>query len=169
MLMKKKSAAMAQHIRWLTGVTCLLAYLCGSLGALPELCALAASLDRSHTPFFAVRDSGTTLVLSHARIGVSSVANGSHRHGIIARGLCVLANADSSSPDHRLEFVSCGKIEAPKGDVGSSTRTPSSTSVPLPPLPFSSRAVDDSFPPHSITSLAISESLLSTRHTVLLL
>jgi hypothetical protein len=167
--MMKRNAAILPQVRWFAGVVCLVAYLCGASGALPELCALAASSDRSHTPFFAVRDSGMTLVLSHARNGVSNVAKVPHRHGIIARGLCVLANPNSISSDHRVEFASCGTLESPQGKVRLTTPTTQPTSVLLPPPLINPLAAEASFFRQIQTSSGISESLLSTRFTVLLI
>lgn len=93
------------------GLVCLLTFLCGASGALPELCTLAASLDRSHTPMVGARDNGLVLVLSHVK-GASAAATAWHRHSVVARGLCLLAKQNSAWADHRLEFASVSVSES---------------------------------------------------------
>ena len=93
-----------QWMRCAFGMICLLAYLSAAAGILPELCALAASFDRSHKALVGICDGARVLVLSH---GPSLTAE-SHQHGLIAQFLCVLAKQDGALRDHRIEFAACG-------------------------------------------------------------
>jgi hypothetical protein len=167
-LAMERTRSTIQWSKWFSAFVCLLTYLTGASGMLPEFCALAAKLDGSHTPLIGAQVSQTVLVLSHSKNGVPMSNQVSQQHGLIARCLCVLANQNSTQRDHRLEFASCG--------VSVNTQNEIKFGIPTSELPS---AFDGSLCRSIVVGVAAifgSErgiiqppaSLLSTRTTVLL-
>lgn len=167
-LVMKRRRPTIQCGRAMAGLVCLLAFLCGASGALPELCALAASLDRSHTPLVGARDNGLVLVLSHVKRGASAATTPRHRHGVVARGLCLLANQNSTQADHRLEFASVGVSESARPGLKLAARAAPGVAVfncfARAPLPMGKLVA----PVRTFAPSCPSHPLLSTRFTVLL-
>jgi hypothetical protein len=146
---------------------CLLAFLCGASGALPELCALVASFDRSHSPIVGARDAGLVLILSHAKNRTNAASTTPHRHGVVARGLCLLANQNPTQTDHRLEFAPGGVSEISQSSFKLAARSAGADSIfnclALSAVPsVNTSGFWTHAPPCS------PDSLLSTRFTVLL-
>jgi len=94
------------------GLVCLLAVLAGPAGILPALLAAGAALEGSHTVHLSRVEGTCHLVLSHERgtTGCSGYdarhnpGSGIHRHGIVARALCLLAEPAGVEPDHVADF-----------------------------------------------------------------
>ena len=151
----------------LASLVCLLAFLCGASGVLPELCALMASFDRSHSPLIGAREAGLVVILSHAKNRTPAAPNTPHRHSVVARGLCLLANQNPTQTDHRLEFATGGVSDV------------SQTSLKLAPRSVCAYSIFNCLALSAIPSVNTSgfwtharacspDSLLSTRFTVLL-
>lgn len=155
--------------RWFAGFACLLTFLSGASGVLPELCALTASLDRSHTPQTDIQAGGFVLVLSHGKNRAPGNANVIHHHDVVASWLCVLANPNSFGPDHRLEFRSCGTIETFQSRVKLAALTTQSPEVFDSPPRSSPVAARFLFSQAGPKPTGTPESILSTRFTVLLI
>jgi len=148
--------------RLLAGILCLLAYSAGSSGTLPGLCALTASLDSSHRARIELADDAFTVVLSHGqKVGGDPSL---HRHGTVARWLCVLADQHSAGADHRLQFRSGGTSESP--DKGLKVDR-SATALPLECLTLLKPEVTANAA--CGVASATAGSLLSTRSTILLI
>jgi hypothetical protein len=148
-------------------VFCLLAYLLGASGALPELCALAASLDTSHAPLIGVGGDGPVLVLRHQKNAVSATSPVTHRHGIVARYLCALAKENGAQRDHRLEFAPCTVSERPERAAKFSAPAIQVKSFDC-PFHVGHASAETAVSRTRPDSLPRSDSLLSTRFTVLL-
>ena len=165
--MKGRHAKLLQS-RWVAGVFCLLAYLGSGSGVLAEVCSLAATLDQSHQAMVGVHQNARVLLLRHSQDGNSGAVALSHRHGLIAGSLCLLANQNSSQKDHRLEFAPCSVTENPQSKPNVSTATARVTPAvgfTVPVSLVSAKAallLPDQRPP------ALANSLLSTRVIVLL-
>ena len=164
----ERTQSIFQWSRWRSAFVCLLTYLSSASGALPELCALAASLDRSHTPLIGACGSEAVLVLSHSKDVLPRSEQVSQRHSFVTRCLCLLENQSAPQRDHRLEFASCGASESAQKGVR--------ITLPITALPLAfegalcSGAVA-SAAVHSIFDRGIihqTASLVSTRTTVLL-
>lgn len=95
--------------RW-GAVVCLLAHLLGGAGILPSVLLLAALCDSSHVPAIGLAEDHFDLVLhhwkSHTGLPVTRTPfDQTHRHGLVASYLCVLAAQDPSDLDHHLEVA----------------------------------------------------------------
>jgi hypothetical protein len=95
-------------VRRCAALVCAAAYLLGGMEVLPEFLALGAWLEGSHSVRIALGGDQVTVVLRHERIGSKDVGNSRgatllHRHGPVARVICLL-DSSSATPDHVARF-----------------------------------------------------------------
>ncbi len=101
--------------RRVAAVGCAVAYLAGASETLPQLLALGALLEGSHTVHVS-RDQGQiSIVLSHERGGARERCVGSaalrHRHGPAAHVICFFATHSVSLADHVANFATVSACE----------------------------------------------------------
>lgn len=100
--------------RRLAAVACLLAYLVGGFGLAPEVLALAAWMEGSHTVAVGAGQDEVSIVLKHgytrpavaAAFAEQRAANQPHHHGLASRLVCLIGSAYSPREnDHVASFT----------------------------------------------------------------
>ncbi len=139
---------------------CLLAALMGPAQLLPDLLALGAALENSHTVHVGSDGSGLHLVLSHERgqpgrpdyTPRHHPLDTRHRHGLAAGLLCVLAANDVGEPEHSAFFASGSILELSRNAQATNTPAADSNAWPSCPPPSGTaivlHPVTETSPPH---------------------
>jgi len=105
--------------RQLAAFFCAIAYLFGGMELLPELLALSASLEGSHTLHLARSGARVQIILSHQRERPGTgcpeeiLVAASHRHGVASRVFCLFAERTPARPDHVASFGTSSLCERP--------------------------------------------------------
>lgn len=131
------------RIRRFAALVCAAAYLLGGIEVFPEVLALGAWLEGSHSVGVALGADQVTVVLSHSRAGAHSYsgANPVHHHGPVARVICLLATSQTR-PDHVAAFSPTQLSESARA-VSNVTAKQALRNIPMmvpreahPPVPF---------------------------------
>jgi len=105
--------------RQLAAFVCAIAYLFGGMELLPELLALSASLEGSHSLQLTHSGAQVQIILGHQRRGPGTpspeeiLVAGSHRHGVASRVFCLFAERTPARPDHVASFGTSSLCERP--------------------------------------------------------
>src|SRR6476660_2966307 len=103
--------------RQLAAFVCAIAYLFGGMELLPELLALSASLEGSHSLQLTHSGAQVQIILSHQLERAGKVppplAAASHRHGVASRVFCLFAERTPAPADHVASFDTSSLCERP--------------------------------------------------------
>ena len=105
------------------GLACVAAYLVSGTETLPQVLALGAWLEGSHTVHIVRSQGQITTVLSHERAVPGrpgsaprpSAQKGLHRHGLGARVFCLFADQTAPTADHVASFAAASACVRPSG------------------------------------------------------
>ncbi len=111
--------------RRVAALVCMGACLLGQTETLPQVLALGAWVEHSHTVQVAQANGQVTVVLSHQRGSPlrpdftprHQAGNPRHRHGPAARLFCCFASSPASRADHTASFASGAICESAQGVI----------------------------------------------------
>jgi len=118
----------------------LLALLDGPAQFVPELLAVAAAFEGSHTVYVGQTETGCKVILSHQRGQTGrrdydprhEPTNAAHRHGIGSRLLCTLAGSTQQLSDHVASFSNGSSSESSRVQTKAKRLATESGSITLP-------------------------------------
>jgi hypothetical protein len=146
--------SLGHRLRQIAALACALTYLFGGMELLPQLLALAASIEGSHTVRLTRSGEQVLIVLSHESggPGLGPFAGVPHRHGAASRIFCVLAERTTARPDHVAAFAASALCENRGGATKVNIKSPGARSLLLAP-PNQSRG--NQYPTHDFSSLTL--------------